>query len=105
MRPSSPRACRRRWGPDRAPRSSGRGRARTVAVVNRNTGTTPWSTANQYRRGAQNPQDNTTWGLVRAQLAASVPPGGTATFTFNVTAPALAGTYNFQWRMVQDLVE
>ncbi|HVG18431.1 MAG TPA: Ig domain-containing protein, partial [Blastocatellia bacterium] len=27
-----------------------------------------------------------------------------ATFTFNVTAPPTAGTYNFQWRMFQDAV-
>ncbi|WP_426117535.1 RHS repeat-associated core domain-containing protein, partial [Massilia sp. PWRC2] len=32
-------------------------------------------------------------------------PGQTAGYTFQVTAPAAAGTYNFQWKMVQDQVE
>jgi hypothetical protein len=34
-----------------------------------------------------------------------VGPGGTVTFNFNVTAPSTGGSYNFQWRMVQDGVE
>jgi hypothetical protein len=36
------------------------------------------------------------------ELAAPVAPGANATFNFNVTAPSTVGTYNFQWRMVQD---
>jgi hypothetical protein len=32
----------------------------------------------------------------------SVAPGQQKTFTWTVQAPATAGTYNFQWRMVQD---
>jgi hypothetical protein len=32
-------------------------------------------------------------------LASSVAPGGNATFSFTITAPATAGTYNFQWQM------
>ncbi|MDO8682740.1 MAG: glycosyl hydrolase, partial [Armatimonadota bacterium] len=32
-------------------------------------------------------------------------PGQQKTFTFIVTAPSTAGTYNFQWRMVQDGVQ
>ena len=46
-----------------------------------------------------------TWGLNRVPLPHSVPPGGTVTFDFIVTAPSKAGLYNFQWRMVQDGVE
>ncbi len=70
-----------------------------VSVTMQNNGTTTWA-AGTYQLGSQNPQDNTTWGLNRVSLASSVAPGGSATFTFNVTAPGTAGTYNFQWRMV-----
>ena len=67
-----------------------------------NNGAATWSTANNYRLGSQNPQDNGTWGLGRVDLPASVAPGGQVPFNFNVTAPSNPGTYNFQWRMVHD---
>jgi hypothetical protein len=35
-------------------------------------------------------------------LTGSVAPGKTNAFTFNITAPATAGNYSFQWRMVDD---
>jgi hypothetical protein len=31
-------------------------------------------------------------------------PGSEAIFNFQITAPAAAGTYNLQWRMVEELV-
>ena len=58
-----------------------------------------------YKLGSQNPQDNGTWGLGRVALPASVAPGAQATFNFVVTAPTSPGTYNFQWRMLRELVE
>jgi RHS repeat-associated protein len=67
--------------------------------------TARWTAGSLYRLGSQNPQDNTTWGLLRVELPNSVAPGASVTFSFNVTAPATVGTYNFQWRMVQDNVE
>jgi uncharacterized membrane protein len=79
------------------------GQSYSVSVTMQNTGTTTWA-AGSYQLGSQNPQDNTTWGLNRVSLAGSVAPGASATFTFNVTAPATAGTYNFQWRMVNGTV-
>jgi hypothetical protein len=74
----------------------------SVSVTMRNTGTTTWTTSGAYRLGSQNPQDNSTWGLSRVNLPGSVAPATDITFTFNVTAPSTPGTYNFQWRMVQD---
>lgn len=59
----------------------------TVSVTMRNSGTSTWTAANQYRLGSQNPMDNQTWGLGRVDVAASVAPGQTYTFTFTVTAP------------------
>jgi hypothetical protein len=78
------------------------GQSVPVSVTMRNDGTTTWTAGSGYKLGSQNPQDNMTWGLNRVNLPASVPPGATAAFIFNVTAPASAGTYNFQWRMQRD---
>jgi alkylated DNA repair dioxygenase AlkB len=87
------------------PPSMAAGQPYLVSVTMQNVGTTTWTAASQYRLGSQNPQDNTTWGLGRIELPRDVPPGRTETFTFAVTAPAAIGTYDFQWRMVQELVE
>lgn len=82
------------------------GQSYAVSVTVRNTGITTWTFANTYRLGSQNPQDNGTWAVSRVPLpVASVAPGGQVTFSFSVTAPATAGSYNFQWRMVQEWVE
>jgi RHS repeat-associated protein len=79
------------------------GQPYNVTVQMQNTGTTTWTAAGGFRLGAQNPQDTRIWNSVgRAYLAASVPSGQTATFTIPITAPQRAGTYNFQWKMVQD---
>jgi len=70
----------------------------------KNTGTSTWSSsdATPHRLGSQNPQDNAIWGLSRVNLPSNVLPGSEATFNFNATAPATAGTYDFQWRMVEN---
>ena len=82
------------------------GQVYAVSVTLQNTGTTTWTSANLYKLGTQNPQDNTLWtGSTRRALPNSVAPGQNVTFDFNVTAPATPGIYNFQWKMVQDLVE
>lgn len=81
------------------------GQTYNVSVTIKNTGTTTWSSVASYRLGAQNPQDLSVWRLGRVDLPAPVSPQGTVTFPFAVTAPATAGTYNFQWQMVQDGVE
>jgi serine protease len=77
----------------------------TVSITMKNVGNTTWTTGSAYRLGSQNPQDNMAWGLNRVVLPSDVPPGATVTFTFDVIAPAKSGTYNLQWRMVQDGVE
>jgi hypothetical protein len=82
------------------PSSMTAGQTASVSVTMSNTGTTTWSPGT-YLLGSINPAGNSTWGLSQAGLASSVPPGSNATFNFNVTAPASAGTYNFQWQMMQ----
>jgi RHS repeat-associated protein len=78
------------------------GQQYAVTVTMLNTGTDTWTQAAAYRLGSQNGQDNLTWGLGRVDVPTSVGPSQLVTFSFLVTAPATPGTYNFQWRMVQD---
>jgi hypothetical protein len=73
----------------------------SVSVTMKNNGTTTWA-AGTYCLQAQNPQGNSTWGLTRVNVTSPVAPGSNAAFNFTVTAPSTAGTYNFQWRMMQD---
>lgn len=82
------------------------GQVANVQVTMQNLGTTTWTAAgpNPFRLGSQNPQDNLTWGVQRVDVQGSVPPGAEATFNFQVTAPTAPGTYNLQWRMVQEMV-
>ena len=75
----------------------------SVTITMANRGTKTWSTS--HRLGSQNPQDNTTWGRHRVYLTNNVSPGSEVTFSFTVTAPTTPGTYNFQWRMLEEMVE
>ncbi|RKH07033.1 NBR1-Ig-like domain-containing protein [Corallococcus carmarthensis] len=80
------------------------GEVRAVSVTMRNTGTTVWTPAGEYKLGSQAPQDTFTWGDNRVYMAPgeAIPVNGQKTFTFNITAPSAPGTYTFQWRMVHD---
>ncbi|MCU0858816.1 MAG: carbohydrate binding domain-containing protein, partial [Pontiellaceae bacterium] len=82
------------------PTSMVAGQTASVTVKMKNTGTSTWSPAEAQKLGSLG--DSNTWGLVRVNLAGSVAPNQTNSFTFNITAPATAGTYSFQWRMVDD---
>jgi hypothetical protein len=78
------------------------GEAKSVTVMVRNIGAATWTTAAAQRLGAQDPQDNLTWGLNRVSLPAATVPGAIATFQFNIVGPSRPDTYLFRWRMVQD---
>jgi parallel beta-helix repeat protein len=82
------------------------GATAAVSVTMKNSGSSTWTAAGGYKLGSQNPQDNTTWGTGRVNLAGgdSIAPGQQKTFTFNITAPAVTGPYNFQWRMLRENV-
>jgi RHS repeat-associated protein len=80
------------------------GRTQSVSVQMRNNGDYTWSAGTNFRLGSQNPSDNATWGMSRVSLPSDIAPGQTATFNFNVTAPSTPGSYNFQWRMLQENV-
>jgi RHS repeat-associated protein len=78
------------------------GRTQSVSVQMRNNGDYTWSAGTNFRLGSQNPADNATWGTGRAYLTSDAAPGQTATFNFTITAPSAPGSYNFQWRMLQE---
>ena len=86
------------------------GKSYTVSLTLRNVGTQAWDPVgsqpqcNVFRLGSDNPQDNLTWGRLRADLPATVAPGSDVTVSFTVTAPATPGTYNFQWRMLHECI-
>jgi hypothetical protein len=86
------------------PTSMTAGQQYSVSVRVQNTGGTAWSAEGLYRLGAINPYDNVNWGMGRVILGSTevVAPGQQKTFNFTVRAPAAPGTYNFQWRMLQE---
>jgi glucose/arabinose dehydrogenase len=84
-----------------------------LTIVFRNAGTQAWTKGvlgQEARLGIN--QDDAQWAplavnwmsanRVAAQAEASVPPGGNATFTFQVRAPQTAGTYSLHLRPVID---
>jgi RHS repeat-associated protein len=77
------------------------GQVYAVSVRMKNTGTLSWPAGNSYQLGSQNPADNAIWVVTRVALPALTGPGQIATFNFTARAPNSAGSYNFQWRMVQ----
>jgi hypothetical protein len=84
------------------------GEQANVSITMLNTGDTAWTAEEGYKLGTQNPQDNTLWtGGTRIYIpdGVSVAPDEAYTFEFTITAPSDPGTYNFQWRMVQEGVE
>ncbi len=87
-----------------APSSVTAGQVFPASVTMQNTGGKTWtSDATPHNLGSQNPQDNLRWGLNRVGLpSASVSTGQQAVFNFNAIAPATAGSYPFDWRMVED---
>jgi len=87
------------------PQTMTAGQTYAIWVRMKNIGSNTWTTQGAYSLGSQNAQDNTTWGMGRVALPASVAAGSEVTFNFTITAPSTIGTYNFQWRMVQDGVE
>jgi RHS repeat-associated protein len=87
------------------PTSMVTGATYNVTIVLSNTGSTTWTSAGNYLLGGQNPENTFTWRYPRVDVPAPIAPGGQASFSFQVTAPTSPGTYNFQWRMVQEYVE
>src|SRR5690606_11088058 len=89
-----------------APATMTAGQDYVVKVTVKNMGSTTWTSAGikPWRLGSQSPQDNQTWGMNRVPIpqGQEVRPRDSFVFSFTVKAPAHAGQYDMQWRMVQD---
>lgn len=70
-------------------------------IVLRNVGTSAWSRDNLAIsvRPASTDQG---WGVTKVELSASdsIEPGDTKAFAFDITAPAVPGTYPFTWELL-----
>ena len=77
----------------------------TARPLRRAASTASWPAGSTYRLGSRNPTDNTTWGFARVALATPVAPGETANIVIKARAPAVPGTYDFQWRPIQEGIE
>jgi len=89
---------------DTIPSAMTAGQSYTVAVTVRNTGTSTWTEASNYKLGS--PGDSDPFGSARQELALSesIAPGQEKTFTFVMTAPTTPGSYVTDWRMLRELV-
>jgi len=91
-----------------APSSVYVGQQFSATTTMENTGSDTWKSVNvdsaqPYRLGAQDPQDNSTWGFGRVELPSNtVAPGANAVFVYTATAPSTPGTYKFDWDMLQE---
>ena len=95
------------WVDDTIPRVMAAGQTYPVTVTVRNDGWDTWSEGSAYRLGYATVNSgvipvNGDYGPQRATLPASVIPGATTTFSFNLTAPAVNGNYDLYYDMVQD---
>lgn len=88
---------------DDVPATMRAGQRRAVTLTFRNTGQRTWTDGDQYRLGLQRPQDSALWSIARMPLPTPlVAPGETVTFRADVVAPTAPGTYDFEWRMLQE---
>ena len=79
------------------------GQPYTITVTMQNTGTTTWTAAGNYKLASIQPGSNGSPSGI--MVPNPVAPSQTVVFSMNMTAPAAAGIYNFQYRMLQDGVE
>ena len=79
----------------------------SVSIQMKNTGSTYWDRAREYRLGSQNPQDNWIWGISRVDIGENITvyPGDTYNFGFRIRAPYVPGKYSFSWKMLREYVE
>jgi len=88
------------------PKSMLAGKKYQISMVFKNTGAASWSAGENYRLGSQNPQDNGIWGgRIDMNNGQTIDSAQTMEFSFFVLAPEVPGTYDFQWRMVQEGIE
>ncbi len=80
------------------------GQSYTVHITVTNNGATTWTAADRYKLGAVGETDPFAASRIHLDAAAAIAPGATTTFVFTMKAPATAGTYITDWRMIQERV-
>jgi len=79
-----------------------------VQLTYKNSGTSVWQDIapdRGYKIGDAINLATPVWGLYRVNLVSTVLyPNSEFTFQFSIQLPSTAGTYQFQWQMVQELV-
>lgn len=83
------------------------GKTYQVKVCFINNGDTEWTEANQYRLGAQNPQDNTIWIKDRIKLEKdeAIAPGEEKVFEFEIVTPKETGAQTIAFQMLREFYE
>ncbi|HEX4337134.1 MAG TPA: NBR1-Ig-like domain-containing protein [Polyangiaceae bacterium] len=74
------------------------GETTTVTVAMNDTGTAAWPADGSYALWSNNTPVNL-WGTTSVPVKVSTSMGGTVSLSFNVTAPAAAGSYTQSWQM------
>jgi cysteine-rich repeat protein len=69
----------------------------SVTVQMQNIGTEAWVNPDFLLYSTNSPTN--LWGPVGTAVTGTINPGDTASFTFNIQAPAARGTYAHRWRM------
>jgi hypothetical protein len=87
------------------PTSMETGQTITVRLTFKNTGSSTWTEAAEYRLGAANDQDPFAPNRQLLAPGVAIAPGQQVTFGFALTAPANPGTYHTQWQMLKEGVE
>lgn len=77
------------------------GKVYSFTIAMQNAGSASWSGSSFGLRSVNSPANLWQTTLTSLGAAETVAPGGSRTFTFNVRAPATAGTYSSNWGMVQ----
>ncbi len=80
------------------------GQSYTVHITVANIGDTTWTAANRYKLGAVGETDPFAASRIHLDAADAIAPGASTTFAFTMKAPATAGTYTTDWRMIQERV-
>jgi len=82
------------------PGSMMKGESYEISVQMANLGTTAWEQSDGCQLVSVSPLETNRWGVSSVAMpVASVAPGGSTTFAFNVTAPSEPGLYPCHWQM------
>jgi hypothetical protein len=78
------------------------GKAYSVSVTYKNTGSDTWTAATGFKLGVLGTDNFKTGQRLFLQSGQSIAPGQSATFTFNMTAPATVGSYTTNLQMIKE---